>query len=296
MLREHWTCVSEQDGLNLDAMTIRPDGEVKGIVQLSHGMVETKEYYYSFMEDLAAEGYCCVIHDHRGHGKSVKNDDDLGYMYEETSDYLVEDLHQITRIMRESIPGVPLFLFGHSMGSLIVRKYIKKYDQEIQKLIVCGSPSMNGAAPAAKGMLKLLIRRKGDHVRPEWINKLVLGPDKTGSWLSRDEKYVREYMEDPKCGYVFTANGFLNLMNLMIDVYSKEGWKVSSPKLPILFIAGQKDKIIKNKGQWEKSINFLKDRGYDNILSISYPGMRHVLLHEIGKEAVIEDIIDFLAH
>lgn len=106
-------------------------------------MVEHQIYYYELMEMLCNKGYVCVINDHRGHGKSIKDEKDMGYFYEEKAEYIVEDMHQITLFVKDKYPNVPVYLFWHSMGSLIVRKYIKKYDKDIDKLIVCGSPSIN---------------------------------------------------------------------------------------------------------------------------------------------------------
>lgn len=93
------------------------------------------------MEYLYHLGYVCLIHDHRGHGQSVLKDEDLGYFYQDGDIGIVEDLHQLTLWIHQQYPDLPLYLFGHSMGSLVVRVYLKKYDKDIQGLIVCGSPS-----------------------------------------------------------------------------------------------------------------------------------------------------------
>ena len=99
---------------------------------------------------LCNNGYISVIHDHRGHGKSVKDAVDLGYFYDDSGKAIIEDAHQVTTWMKERYGGeLPYHLFGHSMGSLVVRCYLKKYDDELDSLIVCGSPSENKAAKAA---------------------------------------------------------------------------------------------------------------------------------------------------
>ena len=105
------------DGLKLDVTLFEPDGKINGIIQLSHGMVEHKEYYYDFMKYMCNNGYVCIINDHRGHGKSVKDKNDYGYFYEKNAEYVVEDLHQITKLIKEQYYNKPVVLFGHSMGS-----------------------------------------------------------------------------------------------------------------------------------------------------------------------------------
>ncbi len=151
MKQEQFFVKSPCDGLNLSTLTVLPQlpEKAEGIVQLIHGMAEHKERYLHFMEFLAAHGYICIIHDHRGHGKSVKSSADLGYFYGQGSDGLVEDTAAVTRYARSRWPNLPVFLIGHSMGSLIARAYTKKYDDQIERLILIGSPSEKGGARIA---------------------------------------------------------------------------------------------------------------------------------------------------
>ena len=293
MKKEFFKIKSNCDGLELDVALFIPD-KIFGLVQLSHGMVEHKEYYYDFMEYLAKNGYACIINDHRGHGRSVKNISDLGYLYEESSDYLVEDLHQITMYLKNKFPNKELVLFGHSMGSLIVRKYLKKYDFEINKLIVCGSPSINKMSKIGLILSKTVKLLKGERYRSNFLNKLALSNDETNSWISDNKEYIDKYNNDKLCGYIFTTNGFINLTNLMIDVYSKRDWKLKNKKLPIFFIAGRNDSVIKSEKLWHKSISFLKDVGYKNITYKLYDDMKHAILFEKNNANVLKDIIDFI--
>ena len=293
MKEENFKLVSDCDGLKLDVTMFVPK-KIKGIVQLSHGMVECKEYYYDFMRYLTTNGYVTIINDHRGHGKSVKSDDDLGYFYDETAEYIVEDLHQITKYVKDKFPGKKVILFGHSMGSLVVRKYIKKYDYEIDKLIVCGSPSENKLAGFGVNLTKIFKKIKGEKYRSDFLNRLSGLPDKDKSWLSKDSNYVNKYMNDKYCSFVFTTNGFMNLTKLMVDVYSKKNWVLKNKDLPIFFIAGKEDLVIKNEKAWMKSIKFLKDIGYKNIEYKLYDGMRHAIVLEKNKELVYDDIMKFL--
>ena len=100
-------------------------------------MCEMKERYTAFMEYMVQQGYACIIHDHRGHENSVKEKKHLGYMYGGGAEALVEDLHQITMQAKERWTQAPLILLGHSMGSMVARVFIKKYDGELQALIIC---------------------------------------------------------------------------------------------------------------------------------------------------------------
>lgn len=293
---------SNQDGLELDFLLIKPEGEIKGIVQISHGMAEHKERYKPFMEYLASCGYMAIIHDHRGHGASVKRLDDLGYFYDEKAEAIVEDLHQITTYIKNQYPNKKVILLGHSMGSMVVRKYIKKYDNDIDKLIVCGSPSRNPFAGLALRVVKLLKTFKGEYHRSNFIQRLAFGtynkniknPSSPNAWVCANENIVKQYDEDELNGFVFTLNGFQNLFILMKDIYDKQGWELNNKELPIFFIAGADDPVIMSTKHWQKAQSFLKELGYQNVSGKLYAGMRHEILNEKENKTVFEDVLEWI--
>lgn len=302
MLKEFLTIYSNCDGLPLSTAIFIPEKEVKGIVQISHGMAEHKERYFSFMEYLTERNYVVVINDHRGHGESVRDKDDLGYFYDESGEYIVKDLHQITLYMKERFPGKPVYLFGHSMGSMVVRMYIKKYDSEIDKLIVCGSPSKNPLVDLALFIVRFQKLFKGDRYRSRLIQNLAFGsynknidkPISDNAWLSSDENNVRNYDSDDLCGFIFTLNGFRNLFLLMKEIYITSGWALKNKDLPIMFIAGSDDPVIVSEDKWNESREFLQKLGYTNVRGKLYKGLRHEILNENIKENIYDDIVKFM--
>jgi alpha-beta hydrolase superfamily lysophospholipase len=294
--------VSECDGLVLSAALMLPDKSPLGIIQIVHGMSEHKERYYDFMGYLADHGYIVIIHDHRGHGDSIRDKDDFGYMYDETGNFIVEDVHLITMWVKKQFPDLPIVLFGHSMGSLVVRKYAKKYDRDLDGLIVCGSPSKSRNINLGLWLIRQGMKKYGDHYRSNFVNNLATGKsnkkfdDGTSKklWLSSNRDSVQLYDDDPKCGFVFTLNGFLNLLLLLKSVYDKSGWRLASPNLPIFFIAGADDPVIINERAWKKSIKFMKKLGYANVSCKLYPGMRHEILNETDNRQVYSDILNWI--
>lgn len=291
---------SKCDNLELDTLLYIPKN-IKGIVQISHGMSEHKERYIDFMKYLCKNGYVVIINDHRGHGSSIKSPTDLGYFYDEKANYIVEDLHEATIYIKNRFKNVPLILLGHSMGSLVVRKYIQKYDKDIDKLIVCGSPSENNMVDIAILLTKTIKHLKGDKYRSKFINNLAFSSyNKTFSgtslnrWICSNEEVVKEYDNDNLCGFIFTTNGFLNLFYLVKDVYTKNMYQCNNNSLPIYFIAGNNDPVIINKEKWLNSIDFLSNIGYQNITSKLYPNMRHEILNETNKDIVYQDILKFI--
>ena len=100
----------------------KDDNDVKAIFQMAHGMAEHGERYEDFARTLCEHGYAVFINDHIGHGKSVKNDDMLGYFGEKDGWMdLIIDCRTLTDIAKEEYPDRPLIFFGHSMGSFVAR-------------------------------------------------------------------------------------------------------------------------------------------------------------------------------
>lgn len=301
MKTEDFSIKSFQDGLTIQATMISADEPI-GVLQLVHGMSEHRQRYFSFMKEMAQNGWCCVIHDHRGHGDSVKSQDDLGYFYDSSGTYIVEDTHQLTYVMKKQYPDLPYVLFGHSMGSLVVRAYIKKYDYELNGLIVCGSPSKNSLLPLGQALILIIQKLKGEHYRSKFVQRLAFSAfskrfrdsASENAWICSDDRVVKAYDSDERCGFIFTVNGFRSLWNLMANVYDKDDWVLLNPNLPILFIAGRDDPCIVNERKFIQAFSILKKIGYQNIKPKLYPKLRHEILNEKGKEQVYEDIAVFL--
>ena len=228
---------ASSDGLRLAMLISEPVGEPKGIVQIVHGMCEHKERYIPFMEYLSAHGYVCAIHDHRGHGETVLNEEDLGYMYKGGWRALVEDIKLVQNEIKASYPALPYTLFGHSMGSMAVRSFTKRYDDSIDTLFVCGCPSYNPAGGAGRLLASLIGLFKGEHHRSPLLQNLSFGSFNKpfedegypSAWVCSDKGTLEAYHKDPYCMFTFTVNGFKNLLDLMKDCYSPKGWKMSNP-------------------------------------------------------------------
>ncbi len=301
MEKKEFSIKSECDGLALSVAMFVPDGDIKGIFQISHGMSEHKIRYYEFMEYLTGHGFVTVIHEHRGHGGSVRDAEDLGYFYENKAEFIVEDVHQVTCYVKERYPNQKVILFGHSMGSMVVRKYIKKYDDEIDKLIVCGSPSKNPMAGMGVQIAKVLQVFKGERHRSNFIqnmafaayNRNIENPVSKSDWICVNREMVQKYDDDPLCGFIFTLNGFQNLFRMMSDIYQKKGWKLGNQKLPILFVAGSEDPVITNEKKWWESQEFLKNIGYQDVTGKLYQGLRHEILNEKNRMEIYQDILEF---
>lgn len=300
------TLISRADGLELSVMAVVPEksqGEnYRGIVQLVHGMSEYKERYQPFMEYLADHGFLAVIHDHRGHGKSVRDEKDLGYMYEGGAEAFLDDILLVNDTVRQKLPDIPLILFGHSMGSLGARAFLKKFEEKVDALIVCGSPSKNPLRPLGEILAKAAKKIWGGRHVCHFIEGLSFGgyaarfsgERNRFSWVCSDPLVVKEYGSSPLCGFTFTADAYLVLFELMKRTYSLKGWKVRKPNLPVLFVGGAKDPCIGSRKKFAQAIHTMEQAGYCNVKGRLYPEMRHEILNETGKQEIFKEMERYL--
>ena len=296
------TLPASADDLALSVLAGAPDATPRGLVQLVHGMCEHKERYIPLMDFLTGHGYVCVIHDHRGHGASVKAERDLGFLYEGGWEAMVEDVRVVSDWALEQWPGLEYTLLGHSMGSMVVRSFAKRYDERLDRLFVCGSPSDNPAKTMGRTLAWIFSRVRGGHFRPKLLQQLSFGTfnkpyENEGwpaAWVCSNKEILVEYHKDPLCTYQFTANGFAGLMGLMQDCYSPKGWKVSRPEMPVHFISGAEDPCRGSDQAIEAAAEMMRRVGYRHVDLNLYPGMRHEILYETDHQVVWDDILALL--
>ena len=205
MHSEQFTLKTE-DHVELYIYEWLPDDEPWAVVQIAHGMVEHSKRYERFADALTAKGIAVYANDHRGHGKTVKTEEEKGHFADENGWLKVaNDLKLVTDKIKQKHPDLPIVLFGHSIGSFLSRLYAQRYGAVLSGLILSGT----GSDPGFMGSLGLMIakrelRKKGRRVKSELMNKLIFGgynrafkPVRTPfDWLSRDEEEVDKYIQD----------------------------------------------------------------------------------------------------
>ena len=289
---------------NIYAKSIEPESResVKAVFQIAHGMAEHSARYDRFAEFLAAHGYAVFINDHLGHGKSVSSEEELGFFGTDSGrDALVSDVHTLTGLAQKEFPGKPVVLFGHSMGSFIVRKYCSLYGDQIAAAVFCGTSGANPAAGIGAAVASFVAREKGDHYRSALLDSLAFGsynkrfkPARTKyDWLTRDDQIVDQYIEDPLCGFLFTAPGYHELFKILQDVSTK-GWYRNIPYiLPMLLVSGTDDPVGSYGKGVEEVSRGLKKSGHADVTLKLYPHCRHEILNERNKEEIYQDIFNW---
>ena len=302
--------ISGTDGLQLSAVRTEPADAslVCGCALIVHGMCEHKGRYEAFTDYLAEHGFITVAFDLRGHGESVRDPKDLGYFYEGGYKALIEDAREMISELkayagkRSGREDLPCVMIAHSMGTLIARCFLRKYDDEIDRLCLLGCPSKRGGMLPGLWLSKALAAIKGgksrsslvDHIVGDAFEKRFKEEHTPYSWTNSDPEEVRIYLEDPLCGYSFTLNGYVNLIAMTMETYRDGGYAMKNAALPIRFFSGSDDPCAVSKEKLGDAIKLLRKQGYKDTRGKIYPGMRHEILRERGKAEVYADILRFL--
>lgn len=287
---------------DIHAIIWRPEGDVRAIVQISHGMIEYVERYDELAEYLTARGILVVGNDHLGHGKSVMSEAEWGFFASgDASGKVVRDLHTLTLRMRKQYPSVPYFLLGHSMGSFMARRYAMTYGAELDGAIFVGT----GNQPAllvsmAKMIVELMSILSGEHYRSKLVDRLMFGmynkrfkPVRTRfDWLSRNQENVDKYRKDKACTFLFTLNGYKTLFSVLQFIEKPSNIIRIPAKLPILLLAGEEDPVGDYGRAVRKVYMIYKKRGIKDLSIKLYPQDRHEVLNETDRK----DVYEYLYH
>ena len=303
-MKKHVYFPSSDGKTKLHGVIWAPKGEPRAIVQIAHGMVEYVERYEGFAEFLNEHGILVAGNDHLGHGYSYTNEEDKGYFAAKKGDIVpLQDLHRMTLLLQKKYPDIPHFLFGHSMGSFFTRRYLCMYPNEIDGAIICGTGWQPKAVLAGGlAIVKAGTLLRGDHHRCRIVDKLAFGsinkafePVRTPKdWLSRNEKSVDEYINDERCGFIFTLNGYRTLFRNMLLAQDMELLQRMDEDLPVLFISGEADPVGNFGKGVKKAANAFKKAGMEDVECILYPECRHELINELNKEEGFQDVLEWL--
>ncbi len=278
-----------------------PEGEIRGIVQIVHGIAEYAQRYEPFALFLNDLGYLVVAEDHMGHGKS--RDSARGYFHGGWF-CAVQDTFQLLQMTKEEFPGVPYILFGHSMGSFMARTMLIQYpDCGISGAVICGTGWMPQAVlQAGYSMGKLMCRGGKDRKPNDSLHKLMFGaynkrvehPRSSHDWLNRDPAQVDAYVNDPMCGFTETAGLARDMLQGILYIQNKKNLQKMNRELPVLFIAGGDDPVGDYGKGVHKAAEKFKQYGMKSVSSRIYPLCRHEILNEINKEEIFEDIAQWI--
>ena len=269
------TSYTTHDGIKLYLQAWMPD-ESKAAVLLVHGLGEHSSRYVDLAERLVKIGISVFTFDGRGHGKSVKGKPNA-YL-KSYEDYL-RDIDSLFRKVKSYVPGVPTFLYGHSMGGGLVAAYVLKYQPKTAGVIL-SSPAIK----EAEGTSQILIALSG--IISKYLPKLkALKLDATK--ISRNPKEVEKYLNDPLVySDAIPARTGHQLLQMMRFIQNLGRYFES----PLLLVHGSADELTNPKGS---EMLFKKAKSTDKTLKI-FPEGLHELINDLDKEEVLELIENWL--
>ena len=296
MMQSHTLCAS--DGIDVHYYAWVP-AQVKGVVQLAHGMGEHAQRYDRVGRALAEAGFAVYANDHRGHGATA--DRHLGYMGADGWNRVLADAYELNCHYRSLHPQAPLVLLGHSMGSMMSQQYITRYGRSIDGLVLSGSP---GFKKPLLSLLPLLIARferwrLGDGQSSDVLQKLLFGdankpfdaPAASGfEWLSRDAQEVQRYVDDELCGFVLSTASLVDLFVGARAAQTPAALAKIPGQLPIYVFSGSDDPVHSEQQDLNRLLAAYREQGL-NVESRIYPAGRHEMFNETNRDEVVADLI-----
>ena len=279
-------------------------GVVRGVVQLSHGMVDHTGRYEALARYLTARGYVLAGNDHLGHGGSAENDSDFGFFASRGGvDLLLRDLHAMNRILREKFPGIKPVILGHSMGSFLSRLYANKYPHTISGHIIHGTGGPMGIIlPLGKALVKTITLFRGKRHRSAFVASVAFAgynskfPKSEGknAWLTRDSEKVADRNGDKRTNFTFTLSAYYDLFCAVGRSNSKKWFSEYQQELPTLIMSGDMDPVG-NYGEGPKYVyKRLLVHGVADLKLKLYEGARHELFNEQNRDEVFSDMAAWL--
>ena len=284
----------------------KPEGDqVKAVVHLLHGMAEYSQRYDRFAQYLNKQGIALYAQDHRGHGlTATKAEDTLGWFAERDGWMrVVEDSHELSNLIVSEYPKTPFFLMGHSMGSFLARTIIADTPDLYDGVIMMGTGASMGILGKIGAMIaRSHVKKHGSKFVDAQLNKMSFGSynkrisdaSSAFAWLSRDEKEVQKYDDDPLCGFVCTAKFFEDMLEGIGLANSSERAKRLHNDLPILIISGSMDPV----GNYGKGLlkvkEFYTQAGIKDLTLHVVDGARHELLNETDRKTTMKYLTSWI--
>ena len=280
-----------------------PEGNVKAVVQIVHGIAEFVERYEEFAQFLNRHGILVVAEDHMGHGKSINGEGIQGYFHGGWFT-AIDDTYQLLRDTKAEFTEVPYILFGHSMGSFFARTILCKYpDSGISGAIICGTgwqPAF--ALPALVKVIDGICKKNGEEKPNEKLQGMIFGsynkkvehPRTPYDWLTRDAKIVDAYIADPLCGFTASAGLLREMMKGIYYIEQPKNLTAMEKELPVFFIAGKDDPVGSYGKGVERCAAEFQKAGMTDVSCKLYPLCRHEILNEINRQEIFEDVLQWI--
>ncbi len=300
---EEFSFDSSTGANRIRAVTLIPDGEIKGTVQIVHGIAEHIDRYRGFMEFLASNGWLAAGCDNLGHGKSISREEEKGVFFPTDGwEHVVRDVRTLHGILAEKYP-VRHVIFGHSLGSFVVRQYIAEFPDAYDMAAISGTGHQpRPVVLVGNAVAKLIVRTKGYCSDGGFMSGLTMGgylkriPDAATpyDWLSRDAGIVKAYADDELCGFTAKAGLYADMLAGIKNVTSPAFIGRMAADKPVYFLSGTEDPVGEYGKGVRRAYDAFKKAGIKDVTLRLYEGGRHEMLNETNRAEVMADLLAWL--
>src|SRR5262245_22192991 len=267
---------TSSDGLRISCSRWDAGDQMRGVVQIAHGMGEHIGRYGETIDALTSAGFTVYGNDHRGHGRTALPDASFGDFGPGGFNLLVEDMVRLSRIAAQEHPNAPFFLLGHSMGSFAAQQYVLDHSGTIDGLMLSGSGALDGLARIAR-----LAQEGRDFLNDSF------DPARTPfDWLSRDDAVVDAYMRDPLCFAELKPAAFAFFLAAAPRLSNVVELRKIRGDLPIYIFSGSDDPVGQQLEGVQALIERYREAGLIDISHDFYAGGRHEMLNELNRDEV----------
>jgi alpha-beta hydrolase superfamily lysophospholipase len=287
-------------------------GRPRAVLHIVHGMAEHGLRYERLAEKLTEAGIEVWAADQRGHGKTADpavNDPGKGGLAGHCADgdgfsRVTADVDLINRDVKKQNPGVPLFLLGHSWGSFITQNYLEQYpDTGLAGCILSGTRGPGGfKIQAGLPLMILLAALRGQRNGSSLARAIADGPynkpfrpNRTSfDWISRDEKEVDAYVNDPCSGNLCSVGFYRDLLRGLSAIHRKEAMEKIRIDLPVYVFSGSADPVGEMGASPTALVNVYRAMGMKDLEFVLYPDARHETLNETNREEVTDNLLAWI--
>ncbi|QPC88241.1 alpha/beta fold hydrolase [Mesorhizobium sp. NBSH29] len=290
-------------GANLCLYTSRAAGTARGVVQINHGLAEHAARYARFTDALTSAGFHVYAHDHRGHGRTKAPDaPQRRFAAQDGMSKVIADVEAVHDLIAEENPGLPVIIFGHSMGGLIALNYVLKHSSRLHAAAIWNANFTAGlAGRAALAILAWERFRLGSDVPSRLMPKLTFQdwarkiPNHTTpfDWLSHDAAEVQKYISDPLCGWNASVSLWRDLFDFIFAGADDIDFSQVRKTFPFHLVGGGDDPATFHGKAVKRLANRLSEMGFSEMNSTIYPSTRHESLNEVNRDVVTRDFIEW---
>ena len=279
---------SPVDGLTITTWTWDDvSGQPLGVVQLVHGLAEHGPRYGRLAAALNAAGFLVVAADNRGHGASVSAEVPLGSFGAAGVTGFVGDTVAAGEQLAAEHPDLPLFLIGHSLGSMAAQSVLLDHSARYAGAVLTGSTTLDGLLAVVQGL-------PADQPGLAAFN--VGFEPRTGfEWLSRDAAEVDAYVADPLCGFPTEDAILAGVLGTAQRTTDPAQLARIRPDLPVLVMSGDRDPVGGPRGSNVTALtDRYRDAGLTDVTVRLYEEARHEVFNETNRDEVTDDLIGWL--